>query len=106
MVFINSVYASGLNNFLHCRNCIIDKNARIGRNVILTNSQVGILPFIVFDGKIFIEESLSTVNALPIVPCSFLQNVEDSDRSDEGFYIRSGITVIPKNSTIKDGTIV
>jgi glucose-1-phosphate adenylyltransferase len=46
------------------------------------------------------------LNAPGFVAFSFLQNVEDSDRSVEGFYIRSGITVIPKNSTIKDGTVV
>ncbi|KAI5059138.1 hypothetical protein GOP47_0025457 [Adiantum capillus-veneris] len=54
------------------RNCIIDKNARIGKNVFLANSE----------------------------------NVEEGDRSADGFYIRSGITVILKNSTIKDGTVV
>ncbi|KAI3673193.1 hypothetical protein L6452_39309 [Arctium lappa] len=53
-------------------NCIIDKNARIGKDVVIANR----------DG------------------------VEEADRSDEGFYIRSGITVILKNATIKDGTIV
>ncbi|KAL0325759.1 UNVERIFIED_CONTAM: Glucose-1-phosphate adenylyltransferase large subunit, chloroplastic/amyloplastic [Sesamum radiatum] len=35
-----------------------------------------------------------------------LKGVEEADRADEGFYIRSGITVILKNSTIKDGTII
>lgn len=54
------------------RNCIIDKNARIGRNVIITNA----------DG------------------------VEEADRTKEGFYIRSGITAILKNATIKDGTVI
>lgn len=54
------------------RNCIIDKNAKIGRNVIMTNT----------DG------------------------VEEADRAKEGFYIRSGITIIPKNATIKDGTVI
>ncbi|KAL9994773.1 putative glucose-1-phosphate adenylyltransferase [Helianthus debilis subsp. tardiflorus] len=53
-------------------NCIIDKNARIGRDVVIKNKD----------------------------------NVEEADRSDEGFYIRSGITVIIKNATIKDGTVV
>ncbi|KAL8059057.1 hypothetical protein ABFX02_03G062600 [Erythranthe guttata] len=53
-------------------NCIIDKNAKIGKNVIIANK----------DG------------------------VEEAERADEGFYIRSGITVILKNSTIKDGTII
>ncbi|PKI49862.1 hypothetical protein CRG98_029747 [Punica granatum] len=53
-------------------NCIIDKNARIGKDVVIKNS----------DG------------------------VQEADRPEEGFYIRSGITVILKNATIKDGTII
>ncbi|KAL3714958.1 hypothetical protein ACJRO7_006807 [Eucalyptus globulus] len=52
------------------RNCIIDKNARIGKNVVIHNT----------DG------------------------VQEADRPEEGFYIRSGIIVILKNATIKDGT--
>ncbi len=32
--------------------------------------------------------------------------VEESQREDEGFYIRSGIVVILKNATIKDNTII
>uniref|UniRef100_A0A5B7AX40 glucose-1-phosphate adenylyltransferase n=1 Tax=Davidia involucrata TaxID=16924 RepID=A0A5B7AX40_DAVIN len=54
------------------RNCIIDKNAKIGRDVVISNK----------DG------------------------VEEAERPDEGFYIRSGITVILKNATIKDGTVI
>ncbi|KAK9129824.1 hypothetical protein Sjap_010311 [Stephania japonica] len=54
------------------RNCIIDKNAKIGKNVSITNK----------DG------------------------VQEADRSKEGFYIRTGITVILKNATIPDGTII
>ncbi|KAL8490458.1 hypothetical protein ACS0TY_025598 [Phlomoides rotata] len=53
-------------------NCIIDKNAKIGKDVIIANKD----------------------------------SVEEAERADEGFYIRSGITVILKNSTIKDGTII
>jgi len=33
-------------------------------------------------------------------------NVEEADRSDQGFYIRNGIVVIVKNATIPDGTII
>ncbi|XVE77375.1 hypothetical protein DITRI_Ditri13aG0057300 [Diplodiscus trichospermus] len=33
-------------------------------------------------------------------------NVEEADRPSKGFYIRSGITVVLKNSVIKDGTII
>ncbi|KAG2390477.1 Glucose-1-phosphate adenylyltransferase large subunit [Vigna angularis] len=54
------------------RKCIIDKNAKIGRNVIIANA----------DG------------------------VEEADRPEEGFYIRSGIVVVVRNATIKDGTMI
>ncbi|PUZ64614.1 hypothetical protein GQ55_3G156400 [Panicum hallii var. hallii] len=53
-------------------NCIIDMNARVGRNVSITNSE----------------------------------GVQEADRPEEGYYIRSGIVVILKNSTIKDGTVI
>ncbi|XP_047322388.1 glucose-1-phosphate adenylyltransferase large subunit 1-like [Impatiens glandulifera] len=51
--------------------CIIDKNAKIGKNVIIKNK----------DG------------------------VEEADRPEEGFYIRSGITIILEKATIKDGMV-
>ncbi|KAJ8531964.1 hypothetical protein K7X08_011887 [Anisodus acutangulus] len=54
------------------QNCIIDKNAKIGKDVVIMNKE----------------------------------GVEEADRSEEGFYIRSGVTVIMKNATIKDGTVV
>ncbi|XP_057439118.1 glucose-1-phosphate adenylyltransferase large subunit 1-like isoform X2 [Lotus japonicus] len=53
-------------------NCIIDKNARIGNNVIIANKE----------------------------------NVQEADRPSEGFYIRSGITVVLKDSVISNGTII
>ncbi|XP_058092026.1 glucose-1-phosphate adenylyltransferase large subunit 1-like [Magnolia sinica] len=53
-------------------NCIIDMNAKIGKDVVIQNTD----------------------------------DVQEADRSTEGFYIRSGITIILKNSTIKDGTII
>lgn len=54
------------------RNCIIDKNAKIGEDVVIANKE----------------------------------GVEEAERPDEGFYIRSGITVVLKNATIKDGTVI
>ncbi|XVF72881.1 hypothetical protein PTKIN_Ptkin12aG0156100 [Pterospermum kingtungense] len=54
------------------KNCIIDKNARIGKHVVIANKD----------------------------------NVEEADRPSDGFYIRSGITVVLKNSVIQDGTII
>lgn len=54
------------------RRAIIDKNARIGRNVLIVNKD----------------------------------RVEEADREDQGFYIRSGIVVVLKNATIPDGTVI
>jgi glucose-1-phosphate adenylyltransferase len=53
-------------------NCIIDMNARVGRNVSITNSE----------------------------------GVQEADRPEEGYYIRSGIVVVLKNATVKDGTAI
>ncbi|KAK8642422.1 hypothetical protein V6N13_011765 [Hibiscus sabdariffa] len=54
------------------KNCIIDKNAKIGKGVTISNADA----------------------------------VEEAERPEDGFYIRSGITVILKNATIRDGTII
>ena len=54
------------------RRAIVDKNARIGRNVLILNKD----------------------------------RIEESNREDEGFYIRSGIVVILKNCTIPDNTVI
>ncbi|MBA0595422.1 hypothetical protein Gorai_012292 [Gossypium raimondii] len=54
------------------KNCIIDKNAKIGKDVIISNTDA----------------------------------VEEAERPEDGFYIRSGITVIMKNATIRDGTVI
>ncbi|KAI4301624.1 hypothetical protein L6164_034884 [Bauhinia variegata] len=53
-------------------NCIIDKNAKIGKNVVIVNKD----------------------------------NVQEAERPSEGFYIRSGITVVLKDSVIRNGTII
>ncbi|KMZ68822.1 Glucose-1-phosphate adenylyltransferase [Zostera marina] len=62
----------GIGENTKIKDCIIDKNARIGKNVTITNSQ----------------------------------GIEEADRRSQGFYIRSGITVIPKNSTIADNLVI
>lgn len=54
------------------RRAIIDKNARIGRDVQLINKD----------------------------------RVEEAQREDQGFHIRSGIIVVIKNAEIPDGTII
>jgi glucose-1-phosphate adenylyltransferase len=54
------------------RRAIVDKNARIGRNVTIVNKE----------------------------------NIEESNREKEGFYIRNGIVVVLKNAIIPDGTVI
>lgn len=54
------------------RRAIIDKNARIGRNVQIVNKE----------------------------------NIEEAEREDLGFYIRSGIVVVLKNAILPDGMII
>ncbi|KAK7257954.1 hypothetical protein RIF29_32305 [Crotalaria pallida] len=62
----------GIGRNTKIRNCIIDKNAKIGKDVIIMNKDA----------------------------------VQEADRPDEGFYIRSGITIILEKATIEDGTII
>jgi glucose-1-phosphate adenylyltransferase len=54
------------------RKAIVDKNARIGRNVQIINKE----------------------------------NIEEAEREDLGFYIRSGIVVVLKNAVIPDGMVI
>ena len=54
------------------REAIVDKNARIGKNVQIINKE----------------------------------GVEEANKEDLGFYIRSGIVVVLKNAVIPDGTVI
>ncbi|PON79487.1 Glucose-1-phosphate adenylyltransferase [Parasponia andersonii] len=62
----------GIGENTKIRNCIIDKNAKIGKDVIIMNK----------DG------------------------VQEANRPEDGFHIRSGITIIVDKATINDGTII
>lgn len=62
----------GIGGNSHIENCIIDKNARVGKNVTIANRE----------------------------------GVQEASREDEGFVIRSGIVVVCRNATIKDGTTI
>uniref|UniRef100_A0A0D9VYN9 glucose-1-phosphate adenylyltransferase n=1 Tax=Leersia perrieri TaxID=77586 RepID=A0A0D9VYN9_9ORYZ len=62
----------GIGENTKIENCIIDKNAKIGKNVTIANSE----------------------------------GVQEADRTSEGFYIRSGITIVLKNSIIADGLVI
>ncbi|KAK8616417.1 hypothetical protein V6N13_017967 [Hibiscus sabdariffa] len=62
----------GIGRNTKIRNCIIDKNAKIGQDVVIVNK----------DG------------------------VQEANRPEEGFYIRSGITIVMEKATIADGTVL
>ncbi|PHU10628.1 Glucose-1-phosphate adenylyltransferase large subunit, chloroplastic/amyloplastic [Capsicum chinense] len=62
----------GIGENTKIRNCIIDKNAKIGKDVVIMNKD----------------------------------DVQAADRPEEGFYIRSGLTIIAEKATIKDGTVI
>ncbi|XP_030536113.1 glucose-1-phosphate adenylyltransferase large subunit 3, chloroplastic/amyloplastic [Rhodamnia argentea] len=62
----------GIGENTKIKECIIDKNARIGKNVVIANSE----------------------------------GIQEADRSSEGFYIRSGVTVTLRNTTIPDGFVI
>jgi glucose-1-phosphate adenylyltransferase len=62
----------GIGSNCTIRRAIIDKNARIGADVMIINKE----------------------------------NVQEAQREDLGYYIRSGIVVVLKNATIPNGTII
>ncbi|KAI8554255.1 hypothetical protein RHMOL_Rhmol05G0084100 [Rhododendron molle] len=62
----------GIGKNTKIRKCIIDKNVKIGDDVVIMNKD----------------------------------RVEEADRPKEGFYIRSGITILLEKATIDDGTII
>lgn len=68
----NSSVPLGIGTNTVVQRAIIDKNARIGRDVQILNKD----------------------------------RVEEADREDQGFLIRSGIVVILKNAVIPDGTVI
>ena len=53
-------------------NCIVDKNARIGSGVSITNRE----------------------------------GVQEATHEKEGWYIRSGIVIVARNTTIPNGTVI
>jgi glucose-1-phosphate adenylyltransferase len=101
-----------------CSNCIIDMNARVGRNVSITNTEVSKWGETSFRAEIFFVKKKTLVFfrkkdhqqhcSSMILLASYLlcQGVQEADRPEQGYYIRSGVVVILKNATIKDGTVI
>lgn len=85
-----------------CRKCIIDKNAKIGKDVIIMNKDVSISQPIL---NAFSLENLILLFPLICFSINF-QGVQEADRPEQGFYIRSGITIVMEKATIEDGTVI
>lgn len=95
------------------RNCIIDKNAKIGKDVTILNKDVSLTSHtswttifskyhfpILGSNKVLIRMKLLSVHF------TNSQGVQEADRPEEGFYIRFGITIILEKATINDGTVI
>jgi hypothetical protein len=66
------------------------------------------LPALLFyffsNAYLFIE---CIINSKPnLAGCNISQGVDEAERTSEGFYIRSGITVVLKNAIIADGLVI
>lgn len=83
-----------------CRNCIIDKNAKIGRNVVIANTDVRTKSPVIITEYAFCT-SRNTHASFVVV-----QTIFEADRAEFGFHIRSGIVIVGKNSVIKDDTVI
>ena len=72
--------------------------------VVRSSFPLPVLFFYFSNAYIFIE---CIINSKPnLAGCSVLQGVEEADRTSEGFYIRTGVTVVLKNSIIADGLVI
>lgn len=54
----------------------------------------------------WVKISKSILNVNMVFVWVWFQDVQEADRPEEGFYIRSGITVVVEKATIKDGTVI
>lgn len=105
------------------RNCIIDKNAKIGKDVMIMNKDVSITThgYPLFDGYIhlflwFLNKFVSGQTIQWSEICIFnltthlnvvaVQGVQEADRPDEGFYIREGIVIVVEKALIEDGKVI
>lgn len=55
---------------------------------------------------IYLSVYVSVPKFMHLVNCFPNQGVQEADRPDDGFYIRSGITIIMEKATIGDGTVI
>ncbi len=105
--------------------CVLGVRSRVESNVVLKDSLVmgsdfvesseerlllrqgGGIPLGVGEGttvkRAILDKNTRIGNNVAIVN---KDNVEDTDRPEEGFYIRNGIVVVVKNATISDGAVI
>ena len=107
-------------------NTIVDKNARIGRNCQITNKarRATALPCTTWcpcaccAALVCIACSCHAAACIcPVVapdckhlladlPAAPQEGIDEANREDEGFYIRSGIVTVLRNAEVVDGTVL
>jgi hypothetical protein len=55
---------------------------------------------------VVLNRTLMKISASIYLNALVLQGVQEADREEEGFYIRSGITIISEKATIEDRTVI
>ncbi|TKY72133.1 Glucose-1-phosphate adenylyltransferase large subunit 1 [Spatholobus suberectus] len=85
--------------------CIIDKNARIGKNAVIANSEIFDYSPLTIGGSS--SEHMIALDRKEVVGIVMrinnkklqvrLQGIQEADRSSQSSYIRSGITIVLKN---------
>lgn len=55
---------------------------------------------------VVLNRTLMKISASIYLNALVLQGVQEADREEKGFYIRSGITIILEKATIEDGTVI
>lgn len=86
----------GIGEKSRIRKAIVDKNARIGQNVMVNKQSSYVKLIISFHSFKYLFDS-QIINR---------DNVEESNREAEGYVIREGIIVILRNAVIPDDSII
>lgn len=95
----------GIGKNSHIRRAIIDKNARIGDNVKVTN-------FLILLCYLQNQCNICLFFQLEIIDCGFYSqiinsdNVQEAARETEGYFIKSGIVTVIKDALIPSGTVI
>ncbi|XP_015868022.1 inactive glucose-1-phosphate adenylyltransferase small subunit 2, chloroplastic isoform X2 [Ziziphus jujuba] len=90
----------GIGKETQIRNAIIDKNARIGKSVMVKNQNQYFISMhcpVIFHFPTLLHVSLQIINK---------DHVQEGDREADGYVIRGGIVVVTRDAVIPDGSVL